>query len=469
MQQQLLIIDDETDLLHGLKRMLAREFDDLVIETEASAGKGLARISAEPVDVVLLDIQMPEINGLDLLEAIKKMDPDLTVIMMTGYGSIEMAVAAIKGGAYDFITKPFDMDALVRTITKGLEHNRLLRENINLRRRICEKEPLADFVGQSLPLQRLYHGIRTTARTDYTVLIRGESGTGKELTARAIHSMSNRRGRPMVMVNCPAIPEHLLESELFGHKKGSFTGADNERTGLFLEADGSTICLDEIGDIPVSVQIKLLRVLQEHEIRPIGSSRTRSVNVRIIASTNSDLEKKIQEGTFREDLFYRLNVVSLQTPSLKEIRDDIPLLIDHFTRQVCRELELPEKRFSPESVEELMQRDWPGNVRELQNIVRGAVLFCPDTVIGNRYLRSSAGSRQQAVFSSGETTRDDFEPYKDAKERAIAEFTRGYVVDLLDATAGNVSKAAQFSGLTRAALQKIMRRYDILSQDFRDV
>lgn len=465
-QAQLLIVDDEIDLLQGLQRMLSREFKELEISVQPDPLVALGFVQESPVDLVLLDIQMPEINGLKLLKKLRHFDQHLTIIMMTGYGTIEIAVEAMKNGAYDFITKPFDKTALFRTIGKGLEHNRLLRENINLRQRVCEKEPFANFVGQSNPMQRLYHGIRTTARTDYTVLISGESGTGKELTARAIHSLSKRRDRPLFMVNCPAIPEHLLESELFGHRKGAFTGAHRDQDGLFVEADKATVCLDEIGDIPVAVQTKLLRVLQEQEIKPIGSNKTRFVDVRIIASTNRNLEAKIKDHSFREDLFYRLNVVALHTPTLMEIREDIPLLTDHFARQVCCELELPQKHFSLEAVEELVNRPWPGNVRELQNVVRGAVLFCPDETITSNYLRKPGGT----VFSfSNNNTHQNMgvEPYKKAKEQAVSSFTKEYVTMLLQATGGNVSNGAVVSGLTRAALQKIMRRHRIKSRDFR--
>ncbi|HHD64914.1 MAG TPA: sigma-54-dependent Fis family transcriptional regulator [Desulfobulbaceae bacterium] len=466
-QAQLLIVDDETDLLQGLQRMLAREFEELDISIQPDPSLALEFVEKSPVDLVLLDIQMPEINGLELLKKLRRFDQHLTIIMMTGYGTIEIAVEAMKNGAYDFITKPFDKTALFRTIGKGLEHNRLLRENINLRQRVCEKEPFANFVGQSKSMQRLYHGIRTTARTDYTVLITGESGTGKELTARAIHSLSKRRDQPLYMVNCPAIPEHLLESELFGHRKGAFTGAHRDQAGLFVEADKATLCLDEIGDIPVAVQTKLLRVLQEQEIKPLGSAKTRSVDVRIIASTNRNLEEKIKDHSFREDLFYRLNVVVLQTPTLMEIKEDIPLLTDHFTRQVCCELDLPEKHFSLEAVEELVNRPWPGNVRELQNVVRGAVLFCPDEVITSNYLRKPEGTGFfSGKLNTGQKT--GIEAYKEAKEQAISSFTRSYVTMLLKETGGNVSRAAEVSGLTRAALQKIMRRHTILSSDYRN-
>ncbi|WP_456385082.1 sigma-54-dependent transcriptional regulator [Desulfolithobacter sp.] len=462
--QNILIVDDQPDLLQGLKRMLGREFPELSILTRVDTGEALELVASKSIDLVLLDIQMPEMNGFEMLEKLQRADRCITVIMMTGYGSIETAVEAIKAGAYDFITKPFDKAGLFRTVRKGLEHNLLVRENANLRRRVRETAPFADFIGESRPMQQLYHAIKTTARTDYTVLIRGESGTGKELTARAIHSLSKRRNRPLLMVNCPAIPEHLLESELFGHTRGAFTGADRDQKGLFVEADKSTLCLDEIGDVPVAVQTKLLRVLQEHEVKPVGSTRTRSVDVRIIASTNRDLEQKIRERSFREDLFYRLNVVTLHTPSLAEIREDIPLLVDHFTRKVCRELELPEKQFSLEAVEKLVDREWPGNVRELQNVIRGAVLFCPHEIIDVRYLRNP----EQEKRARGRNSPREVEQYKVAKDKTINTFTVKYVTDLLEKTGGNVSRAAEMSGLTRAALQKIMRRHNIVARQYRD-
>ena len=460
--RNILIIDDQADLLKGLKRMLGREFPGVSIHTCVNTREALDLVVGKSIDLVLLDIQMPEMNGFEMLDRLQRVDDCITVIMMTGYGSIETAVDAIKAGAYDFITKPFDKAGLFRTVRKGLEHNLLIRENIHLRSRIRESESFADFVGESKPMQRLYHAIRTTARTDYTVLIRGESGTGKELTARAIHSLSKRRNKPLVMVNCPAIPEHLLESELFGHTRGAFTGAERDQNGLFVEADKSTLCLDEIGDVPVAVQTKLLRVLQEHEVKPVGSPKTRSVDVRIIASTNRELEKKIRERTFREDLFYRLNVVTLHTPSLAEIREDIPLLVDHFTRKVCTELDLPEKQFSLDAVDELTMRPWPGNVRELQNVIRGAVLFCPHEIIDARYLR-----RPEREDRGGIASASVVQQYKEAKDKTINSFTVKYVSELLRKTGGNVSRAAEMSGLTRAALQKIMRRHKIVAEEYR--
>ena len=468
-QERLLIVDDEVDMLEGLRRMLSYELEHIEITTASDARQALRLVRQEPVDLALVDVRMPEIDGLELLEALKKEDPRLTIIMMTAFGSIEVAVEAMKRGAYDFVTKPFDKETLLRVLHKGLERNRLIRENLNLRQRMGDTVEFEGFVGQSLPMRRLYERIQTVSHTDYTVLIQGESGTGKELVAHALHGLSKRRNRPMVAVNCPAIPEQLLESELFGHKRGAFTGADRDQTGLFEEASGSTLFLDEIGDIPVAIQTKLLRVLEEHEIKALGASTTQKVNVRIIASTNRDIEEKIRKGSFREDLYYRLNVVTLRTPSLSEIRKDIPLFVNHFTRTACSELGISPKHVSAEALEELMNRCWNGNVRELQNLVRRLVVFSPDSVIRLAELRALEGLKTTAVFNeeAKERLTHEIEPYIQAKERIVNQFTAAYVSDLLKKTGGNVTHSAELSGLGRASLQKIMRRLGIKSNKYK--
>ena len=458
--QRLLIVDDEVDMLKGLKRSMAFDFQEVEILTAAKVPEALEIARKEPVDVVLTDIRMPDMDGLDLLKHLLKIDPRLTVIMMTAYGSIEQAVEAMKRGAYDFVTKPFDKEVLIRTLRKALERNSLIRENLTLQQRVGEKAALKNLVGQSPPMRRLLETIHAIARTDYTVLIRGESGTGKELVARAIHELSPRRNRPLVTVNCPAIPEHLLESELFGHKKGAFTGADTEQKGLFDEADGSSLLLDEIGDIPVSIQTKLLRALQEQEIKPLGAVRPHRVDVRIMGSTNQDLEQKIKERRFREDLFYRLNVVTIRTPALAEIREDIALLVTHFTRMACQEMGVGLKRFSPQALEALMQRPWPGNVRELQNLVRRVVVFCQHSIIqpGDLDFDRVTGLGHLLPGVEEEAPAGAIEPYRVAKDRVVNRFILRYVSDLLEKTGGNITRAAELSGLSRVALQKIMRR-----------
>jgi len=467
---RVLLVDDEEDMLAGLQRTLERNIAGLEVVTATRPSHALRLMTEQSFDLALLDVMMPEMNGIALLEKLRQKDPELSAVMMTAFASIDLAVEAIRKGAYDFITKPFEKETILRVINKGLERNRLLRENITLKKQVCRKEAFASFVGRSPAMEKFYERLRIVALSDYTVLVRGESGTGKELTARAIHQLSKRRNRPLVMVNCPAIPEHLLESELFGHKRGAFTGADRDYPGLFVEADGGSICLDEIADIPVSVQTKLLRVLQEQEVRPLGDTRTRRINVRIIAITNQDLEKKIVDHTFREDLFYRLNVVTLSPPRLLQIRDDIPLLIDHFCRKVSCELGIGERRFSPESVTALKARNWPGNIREMQNVVRQAILFSAGPVISLQDLEAFLppdtaipGDKPSWRASGG----GSLPGYKEAKEDLLQQFMGEYVVQALRITQGNVSRAADLSGLTRAALQKIMQRMDIRAGDFR--
>ncbi len=460
-KQQLLIIDDEQDMLQGLQRVLGYEFQDVEVDVCSQSGQALGLLQDKGYDLVLLDIRMPEIDGLELLQRIKQLDPWITVIMMTAYGSIELAVQSIKQGAYDFISKPFEMRDLLRLLRKGLERSQLIRENLNLRRHISEQSGFGRLIGQSRPMQRLFESIRSIARTEYAVLIRGQSGTGKELVARAIHDLSKRGGRSLVTVNCPAIPESLLESELFGHKRGAFTGALQEQKGLFQEAHGSSLLLDEIADIPVSVQTKLLRVLQEQEIRPLGSNRQISVDVRILSTTNQDLEEKLKDKSFREDLFYRLNVVSIMTPGLEEIKEDIPLLADHFAREACHELGVEYKQFSPRALDILMHKQWPGNVRQLQNFVRRALIFTGNSEITPQDIAAMQGQRQEDMDELGSAQTDldvEVEPYSLAKDRVLQQFSAEYVKQLLHKTGGNVSQAAKVAGLSRVAVQKILRR-----------
>ncbi|HFQ79879.1 MAG TPA: sigma-54-dependent Fis family transcriptional regulator [Desulfobacterales bacterium] len=468
MAEKIIIVDDQYELVDGLRVMLQEELPEVEIETFTSSLAALERARKEQVDLVLTDMRMPAMDGFQFLDELKKLDYALGVVVMTAYGGIETAVQAVKRGAYDFICKPFEFHNLLQSLNNGLENTRLIRKNIKLRRRRSDRTAFADFVGETAPMQRFYDNIRAVARANYTVLIRGESGTGKELTARAIHQESGRRDANLVMVNCPAIPEQLLESQLFGHKKGAFTGADRDYKGLFVEAGGGTICLDEIGDIPLSVQVKLLRVLQDGEIRPLGANKTIKLDVRVLASTNQNLEKKIEQGLFREDLFYRLNVVTIYPPRLSDIRDDIPHLMEHFAKMTCAEQGVDMKIFRPEFIEEMMKRSWPGNVRQLQNMIRRAVIFSPGDEIGLESIKSNndfpdipeSGDEIMADLPGGVT-------YKEAKAKIIKKFSCSYMDNLLRRTDGNVSKAAGVSGLSRAAFQKIMNRYKISPAQFR--
>ncbi|KAB2887705.1 MAG: sigma-54-dependent Fis family transcriptional regulator [Desulfobulbaceae bacterium] len=423
-------------------------------------------------DVVLTDVKMPGMDGVELFRRLKEIDPTITTIIMTGFATVEMAVEALKNGVYDFFQKPFDNDQILHAVSRAMERTWLLRENRRYQELQAKPEEgeFYGFVGNSPRLRQVEDLLRRLAPSDMTVLIRGESGTGKELAARALHGLSGRAGRKMVTVNCPALPEHILESELFGYCKGAFTGADHDKVGLFVEADRSTILLDEIADIPVSIQTKLLRVLQEKEVQPLGQTRTLPVDVRVVASTNQDIEAKISRGEFREDLFYRLNVVTVTMPSLEAIRSDIPLLIHHFLRKYRREYERPGLEFSEEAIQSLLRRPWRGNVRELQNTINRAVLLGTGPKIERRDLMLDV--EMLSPESGPDQPAPGFEQllhleYAGAKEAVLREFTASYLRAALTRTKGNISLAAKGCGMERQALQRLLRRYQISLDGFR--
>lgn len=470
-KQLVLLVDDEPDMLSMLKLTLKKKCDCEVI-CAPSAIVALELLSKHPPAVVVTDIKMPDMDGLELLKRIGQFDRTISTVIMTGYGTIDMAVQAIKDGAYDFLQKPFEKDVIVRQVKNCLERTTLLRTNQQLKKQLSDSTPPEGFVGQSPALKRALELLARVADTDATVLIRGESGTGKELAAKALHNLSNRKQRRMVTVNCPALPEHVLESELFGYSKGAFTGAEQEKSGLFFEAHGSTIVLDEIADIPVSLQTKLLRVLQEKEIRPLGQNKTIKVDVRVVASTNQDLEAKIKSGEFREDLFYRLNVVKVVMPNLEDMREDIPLLIHHFLSLFKKQYNKQSLAISTDVLQFLYQRSWQGNVRELQNYIKRLVLLADGEKIVMSQLQSSSGynitdnpaaqQAQQPLMNQYQTL-----PYNDAKAAVIKDFSVRYIKNVLTLHGGNVTNGAAACGLERQALQRIMRRYGIRSTDFR--
>ena len=457
MTDTLLIVEDETDLLQGLKRMVELELDCRVLIAD-SARQALETIKKETIDVVLTDIRMPEMDGLALLQEIKTHDPAITVSVMTAYGTIEKAVGAIKDGAYDFIQKPLDEERLIHLLKKGLELNRLVRTNARLMRQLCENASFENMVGRSKRMLDVFNTIQMLARTDVTVLILGETGTGKDLAARAIHDLSVRRNLPMVTVNCPALPETILESELFGYRKGAFTNANDDRKGLFEQAHGSSIFLDEIGDLSQQVQTKLLRVLQDKTIKPLGANINYEIDARIIAATNQDLNLKMESRQFREDLFYRLQVATLVMPPLREIKEDIPLLVDHFLEQAACEQNTAKKILAPEVMNYLLQKKWPGNCRELENLLRGWTAVLPGDVITGEHLPTADESPDAPP---GPQHMDLEGSYKELKDRAIESFTHEYLERLLKQAKGNVTLSAQISGIKRQCLQKSIKRYGI--------
>ncbi|MBW6520149.1 MAG: sigma-54 dependent transcriptional regulator [Desulfoarculaceae bacterium] len=463
---RLLIVDDEQDLLNLLKKVLSKKCDcDIALTT--SSLEALELVKNWQPDVVLTDILMPDMDGLQLLQSIHLIDPTISTIIMTGYGTIEIAVQALKDGAYDFFAKPFDNDKISRVVRRALERTYLLRENLHLQQRLTNTTELTGLIGHSPPLRRAIDLMSRLGKSDATVLIRGESGTGKEVAARAIHAMSKRAEKKMITVNCPALPEHILESELFGYCKGAFTGADHNKNGLFLEADGSTILLDEIADLPLGLQTKLLRVLQEKEIQPLGQTKTIKVDVRILAATNQDLEAKMARGEFREDLFYRLNVMTVTLPTLEQIKEDIPLLAQHFLIKYAREYEREGMEFTPEALQCLMRRQWKGNVRQLQNIINRAVLLSDNRKITPQEL-TSLKEHTKTLETHGQVPACLYNlPYRQAKEEVIGPFTSAYLRHCLAASRGNVTAAAKASDMERQAFQRLMRRYDIDADAFR--
>jgi DNA-binding NtrC family response regulator len=468
--RKVLIVDDEPDMQKLLSRILGKKCGYEVRQADSGA-KGLEILAGWPPDVVLTDIKMPGMDGVEFFQRLKEIDPTMTTIIMTGFGTVEMAVQMLKEGVYDFFQKPFDNSQIIHAVARAMERTELLREKqrfVELRLQLTGENEFHGFVGASPPLRQMQDLLRRIAHSNMTVLIRGESGTGKELAARALHALSNRGGRRMVTVNCPALPEHILESELFGYCKGAFTGADHDKDGLFFEANHSTILLDEIADIPVSIQTKLLRVLQEKELQPLGQTRTRSVDVRVIACTNQDIEAKIARGEFREDLFYRLNVVTVTTPTLEQIRADIPLLIDHFLKKYRREYQRPDLEFSSDALQQLLQHSWRGNVRELQNTINRAVLIGRSSQIEPKDLMLGTEAQRQR---SGQpfSTLDHLRglDYAGAKEVVLRQFTETYLGAAIADSQGNISRAAKICGMERQALQRLLRRYGIDASAFR--
>ena len=446
MKRSILIVDDEQDMLGLLKRSLEPDLGCRV-STAASAEEALKQLAESAFDLVLADIKMPGMDGLELLEIVKRKNPDQTVVMMTAFGEIDTAVGAIRSGAYDFITKPFEHDALVLRLEKALERSTLIRENQRLQQACAPLSVFQALVGKSAVMQRLYETIQMAAKTELTVLITGESGTGKDLTARAIHDLSPRSRGPFVAVNCPTVPENILESELFGYRKGAFTHATENRIGLFQEAHGGSIFLDEIGDISPTIQTKLLRVLQEKEIKPLGDTRSITVDARIIASTNQNLEVKIKKGEFREDFFYRLNVLPIRLPSLREHREDIPLIANHLLEKHCAAMGRPLKRVSPELMQVFMKLDWGGNVRELENLVMRGISFSSGSDIRVEDVGWTAGEGERRAADVDVASLG----YKQAKQRYLEQFNRDYLGELLASCKGNVSQAARMCGLERQA------------------
>jgi len=450
-EKTILLVDDDA----SLRRVLAHHLTEAGyrVLTAVDGKAGLDLFTEEQVEMVITDIQMPEMSGLDLLRRIRVMNPDTVVLVITAYGSIETAVEAMKLGAHDYITKPFNREELLLTVAKGLEYTALVRENRSLKQFIESRFSLDNMIGTSAAMRRVYALVEKVARADLAVLITGESGTGKELIAKAIHQCSERREGPFVVINCGAIPEGLLESELFGHRKGAFTGAYANTRGKVEAADKGTVLLDEIGELPPALQVKLLRVIEGGEFTRVGETETRRADVRFLAATNRDLSKMVEDGRFREDLYFRLKVVPIHLPPLRERREDIPLLADHFLRDASQRFNRPALRFEKDVFRYFQAYAWPGNVRELKHTVERLAVIAEDDNVSFKDLPENLTATTGAAANVLIQLPDD--------GIDLEEVEREILRQALEKHGGNQTRTAQYLNITRSALIYRMQKYGL--------
>ncbi|MFC1827162.1 sigma-54-dependent transcriptional regulator [Thermodesulfobacteriota bacterium] len=448
-QTKILVVDDDRNLLELISmRLEASGYEVRAVDHENAAKEVAAQ---EIFDVAVIDLQLVKQDGLLLMEELHLIHPEMPVIILTAHGSIESAVEAMKRGAFNYLTKPFDSRELILQIERARERKQMTREINRLKELLEERFNFANIIAKSERMRLVLDQVSRVADTDSNIAIYGASGTGKELIAKAIHISSKRKDFPFLAINCAAIPESLLESELFGYAKGAFTGAVKNSKGLFTRADKGTIFLDEIGDMPLSIQAKLLRVLQERTFVPLGSEKPVSVDVRIIVATNKDLKEEVKKGNFREDLFYRVHVIPVELPLLKDRKEDIPPLVDHFIKKYSDLMEKKVKSITPAAMQKLMLHDWPGNVRELENTIEFAIAMTnSDTLKDDLFLKTKNGQDELLTL-----------------QQARAGFEKKYLQDLLKITGGNVSKASKLSGKYRADLYNLMKKYDIIPQDYK--
>ena len=459
MSARILVVDDEEIVIRSCLRILGE--CGYEVEAVQSGGDALRKVEESRYDVIILDIMMPKMDGLEVLQRVKETHPDVDVIMVTGLSQIETAVRCMKLGAFDYLPKPFDPDELKLVVERALERRRLVAENLSLRSEVSSKYRFENIVGASPAMQSVYRQIAQCAPTNSTVLLTGESGTGKEMIARAIHYNSLRKDKPFIPVDCNSLSEHLLESELFGHVKGSFTGAVVNKKGMFEVAEGGTLFLDEIGNISLSTQAKLLRVIQEREFRAVGGTRTQAANIRLITATNKDLKAMVAEGTFREDLFYRINIFPIRIPPLRERRDDIPALAHHFLGVFSHELGKQVTEFSEKSMNILINYDWPGNVRELENTVQRAVILAGDKVIRQAHLLNIIETSPQLGVNVPKTGEELKQVKKAAREKSVEDIEKLFVLEALKRNAWNVTRSAEETGMQRANFQALMKKHRI--------
>ena len=459
MTGRILVVDDEEIVLRSCVRILGG--GDYAVDTAADGAEALRKIDAAPYDVVVLDIMMPKLDGIEVLQRIKEAHPDLEVVMVTGLSQIDTAVRAMKLGAFDYLPKPFDPDELRLVVDRALERRRLLQENLNLRTEMGAKYRFENIVGASPRMQDMFRLIARCAPTNSTVLLIGESGTGKELAARAIHYNSLRKEKPFVAVDCTSLSENLLESELFGHVKGAFTGAVSSKRGLFEVANGGTLFLDEIANLSLTIQAKLLRVIQEREFKAVGDTRTQSADIRLIAATNKDLRAMVAAGSFRDDLYYRINIFPIQIPPLRERREDIAPLAVHFLRRFSGEVGKEVTEISDGAMAVLLNHAWPGNVRELENTMHRAVILATDKVVRRAHLVNLVAPEPLAPAEVPRTGEDLKRIKKAAREKSVEHIEKAFVLEALKRNGWNVTRSAEETGMQRANFQALMKKHSI--------
>jgi two-component system response regulator PilR (NtrC family) len=455
-KQKILVVDDEKSMCDFLEIMLNKEGYEVMSTT--SGEKALELLDNDLYSMVLTDVKMPGVDGFEVLRKTKEVSPDTVVIMITAYGSPEGAVTAIKEGAYDYITKPFRVEEVKLTIKKSLERSNLIKENIRLRQAVEDRYKFWNLIGKSPKMQRVYELVEKVSQTKANVLITGESGTGKELVAKAVHFNSARKDRSFVTLNCGAIPENLLESELFGHMKGSFTGAIANKRGLLEMAEGGTLFMDEIGELPLPLQVKLLRVIQEREFKRVGGIEDIKVDVRIISASNQDLQQKVAHSSFREDLFYRLNVIQIKIPPLRDRKEDIPLLVNHFVRKYSTDTGKEIEGISPEALELLLGYNFAGNVRELENIIERSITLETTPMIADRHIRSYLNER---MVSKGIPPTLEIPEEGMDLNKVVEDLEKAFILKALEQTDGVKKKAAEILGMNFRAMRYKLAKYDL--------
>ena len=448
---KILVVDDDRNILQVIQMRL--ESEGYHVTKATGTDKALKLAEQEPFDLAMIDLKLDDQDGIQLMQNIHHIIPDLPVIILTAHGTIKSAVDAIKKGAYSYLTKPFDGHELLIQINKCLETSKLSKEVKQLQRLVKERYGFDNIIGRSEKMKKVFEQVTLAAATDSNVYIEGKSGTGKELIAKTLHVASERKDAPFIALNCAAIPENLMESELFGYEKGAFTGADKSKKGLIAEASFGTFFLDEISEMPLAMQVKVLRVLEEKEFYPVGGRQTEKMNARIIAASNKNLEQEVKNGRFREDLYYRIHVIPIKLPTLNERKEDIPILSRHFLKKYSEQMGKKVTAFSPDAMQKLISYPWPGNIRELENTIECAMAMAKRNII-----------TEDLILQTQNINPESLKSFKDAKEN----FEKNYLIQLFELTKGNVSQAAQLAGKYRADVYELIKKYNIKLDDFRE-